>query len=151
MEKIIIYVSYHHNNTERIAKEIGSKLDAKLFTVSEVTIKDVENADLIGFGSGIYYSNFHESLIEFVKDLPEMKDKKAFLFSTSGMGKNFIFNKSHKHFKKLLKEKKFKVIDEFNCPGYDTYGFLNIFGGINKGRPNDDDLKDAKYFADNLD
>jgi len=34
--------------------------------------------------------------------------------------------------------------------GYNTNSFLKIIGGINKGRPNAVDLKNAKEFAKNL-
>jgi hypothetical protein len=36
------------------------------------------------------------------------------------------------------------------CPGFNTNSFLKFFGGINKGRPNANDLKRAEEFAMNL-
>ena len=32
-------------------------------------------------------------------------------------------------------------MDEFGCTGFNTNRFLKYFGGINKGRPNAEDLK----------
>jgi flavodoxin len=49
-----------------------------------------------------------------------------------------------------LQSKGFEVIGEFNCAGFDTVGPLRIIGGINKGRPNDEDLTQAEAFAKNL-
>ncbi|NLB76230.1 MAG: hypothetical protein GX799_07160, partial [Crenarchaeota archaeon] len=37
-----------------------------------------------------------------------------------------------------------------NCPGYDTYLFTKLVGGLQKGRPNEQDLKKAQAFAENL-
>jgi flavodoxin len=42
------------------------------------------------------------------------------------------------------------VVDEFNCKGFNTNSFLKLFGGINKGRPNDEDLRKAAEFASKL-
>jgi flavodoxin len=40
--------------------------------------------------------------------------------------------------------------DEFSCSGFNTNKFLKRFSGINKGRPNEEDLKSAEIFAENL-
>ena len=50
---------------------------------------------------------------------------------------------------RLLK-KGFDIIGEFRCRGFADYGFLKIFGGTNKGRPNGKDLQEAKDFARKL-
>jgi hypothetical protein len=42
------------------------------------------------------------------------------------------------------------IIDEFICAGFNTNSFLKLFGGINKGRPNVEDLRRAEEFALNL-
>ncbi|MGV8176958.1 MAG: hypothetical protein ACP5NX_04105 [Candidatus Bilamarchaeaceae archaeon] len=47
-------------------------------------------------------------------------------------------------------EKHFNIIAEFACKGWDTFGPLKMVGGINRGRPNDGDLKKAKEFARKL-
>jgi flavodoxin len=39
------------------------------------------------------------------------------------------------------------IVDEFGCAGLNTNGFLKFFGGMNKGRPNAEDLKQAEDFA----
>lgn len=43
--------------------------------------------------------------------------------------------------KKKLKEKGFKIITDFSLAGYDTVGFLKVFGDIIKNRPNENDFK----------
>jgi len=49
-----------------------------------------------------------------------------------------------------LKAKGYLIIDEFICAGFNTNSFLKLFRGINKGRPNANDLKRAEEFARKL-
>jgi flavodoxin len=147
---LIIYISFHNKNTEKIAKAIGDELDAKIIPFSMINIKEIQEADLVGFGSGVYFSKFHNLLNKFIEGLPNMNNKKTFIFSTSGIKKNIILNRSHEHFSKLLNGKGFDIVGEFNCLGFDFNGPLKIIGGINKGRPNERDIQKAKIFAKKL-
>jgi flavodoxin len=83
-----------------------------------------------------------------------MKNKKMFIFSTSGVKNGILqwpygsdFNKAIKE--KLLK-KNFDIIGNFSCRGFDTVGPFKLVGGISKGRPNEKDLKRAENFVKNL-
>jgi hypothetical protein len=51
--------------------------------------------------------------------------------------------------KKLL-VKGCEITGEFNCTGWNTNSFLKLFGGINKGKPNADDLLRANEFAESF-
>lgn len=133
-----------------MAQEMGEVLDAKVVKVSEVEKEDIEQANLVGFGSGIYFAKFHKGLFDLVEGLPEMEGKKVFLFSTSGMKANNIFNRAHDKFKKILKKKRFEIVGEFNCPGYDTYSVLKLIGGVHKKRPNQKDMERARKFAESI-
>ncbi|MFX1572859.1 MAG: hypothetical protein ACFFB0_08920 [Promethearchaeota archaeon] len=42
------------------------------------------------------------------------------------------------------------IIDEFQCKDFNTNSFMKYFGGMNKGRPNVEDLKYAEEFAQKL-
>jgi len=44
----------------------------------------------------------------------------------------------------------FTIAGEFSCRGWDTFGLLKLIGGINKGRPDEQDLKRAEDFARHL-
>jgi flavodoxin len=149
MKKLIVYVSYHHNNTEKIARVIANTLVADIKNLEQIDTNNFKEYDLIGFGSGIYFFKHHKSLLELAKKLPESKNKKVFIFSTSGIKKTRIL-KIHKPLKKILVSKGFEIIGEFNCAGFDNFGLLKIIGGINKDRPNEEDLKKAETFAENL-
>jgi len=145
MKSLIIYKSVHHGNTRKIAKVMVQELKAQLLEVEEVKIDDLINYDLIGFGSGIYLWRHHKSLLNLVEKMPPLK-KKVFIFSTSGAGFRDM-KKNHQVLREKLLNKGYKVIDEFNCLGWDTVGPLKIFGGINKGHPNKEDLEKARKFV----
>jgi flavodoxin len=149
MKKLIVYVSVHHNNTEKIARIFANILEADMKNPEQIDSNSLLGYDLIGFGSGIYFFKHHKSLLEFAKRLPPSKNKKAIVFSTSGLTK-IKFLVRHGPLKTILESKGFEVIGEFNCAGFDTVGPLRLIGGIKKGRPNDEDFKKAETFAKNL-
>ncbi len=146
METLIIYYSMHHENTQKVAEAMADSIGADVLKYELVDPDNISKYQLIGFGSGIYHDEPGRELIRFIKDLKKMENKKAFVFSTSGRGEE-SFNDS---LIRLLIEKGFEVIGQFVCKGFDTYGLLKIIGGINKGRPDENDLKRAKLFAESL-
>ena len=90
IKSILILFSYHHNNTEKIAKTFAKVLDAQIKSPEEVKPEGLQDYDLIGFGSGIYYRKHHKVLLEFVENLPQVKNKKSFhIFN------QWIYKKSH--------------------------------------------------------
>jgi len=150
MKALIIYISVHHGNTERIVKVMASILDAALLQVKQADSNMLEQYDLIGFGSGIYFGRHHESLLDFADKLPVLRNKKAFIFSTSGLRKIRLVHNFDKPLKEKLQRKGFDIIGEFSCRGLDTYRATKLVGGINKGRPDAKDLKQAEDFASGL-
>jgi flavodoxin len=150
MKALIIYISVHHGNTERVAKVMANILDADLLQVEQADASMLEQYDLIGFGSGIYFFRHHGRLLAFVDKLPMLRNKKAFIFSTSGLRKIPFFHDFDKPLKEKLQRKGFDIISEFSCRGYDTYRATKLVGGINRGRPNAQDLKQAEDFANSL-
>lgn len=147
MEVIIIYISVHWGNTEKIAKGIAETLNGKLVKVNEVIVDELPKYKLVGVGSGIYYGKHHKELIDFVDKLPPSNGQKVFIFSTAGYNLNWLW---HRELKKKLSKKGFDIVGEFSCKGFTTYGPYRLIGGINKGRPNEKDLEDARKFAHQL-
>ena len=141
MKTLIISKSVHHGNTKKVAKAIADVLQADLIKPEQ--FQGVEEYDLVGFGSGIYHSRHHKSLFELLEQIPNLQGKKVFVFSTAGMVREI----NHRSLKEKLEEKNAQIIDEFSCLGHDTFSFLKFFGGINKGKPDELDLKKAKEFA----
>jgi flavodoxin len=148
MKTLVICFSYHHNNTAKVASVFAKTLDAEVKAPAEVDPNGLSEYDLVGFGSGISFGKHYKVLLDFADKLPQVINKKAFIFSTSGQtGKTEGF---HKLLREKLQSKGFGVAGEFNCAGFDTYGLLKIAGGIKKGHPNEDDLKEAEAFAQTL-
>jgi len=123
-------------------------LKAEIKTPQEFNPNDLSGYDLVGFGSGVYYGKLDKSLLELANKLPQITDKKAFIFSTSGRTGNAP--KFHQSLREKLESKGFSVVNEFNCAGFDTFGLFKLVGGTNKGRPNEEDIKEAEVFAQSL-
>ena len=147
MKTLIVYISYHHGNTEKIAKAMGDVLEAELRGPESTKPESVSEYDLIGFASGNYFGKFDKRLVTFIDSLPRGIGKPAFIFSTHG-GESY--KQAHEELKKRLREKGLNVVGEWNCKAFDTFGPLKLMGGINKSRPNEADVLDAKRFAEGL-
>jgi flavodoxin len=50
----------------------------------------------------------------------------------------------------MLQAKGFQITGEFSCKGLTTFGPAKLFGGVNKGRPNAQDVEEAQAFAKTL-
>ena len=84
MKTLLVLFSYHHKNTEKIASVIAKVLDAQIKTPQQVNPDELQEYSLIGFGSGIYSDKHHTDLLDLADTLPQVTNKKAFLFSTCG-------------------------------------------------------------------
>lgn len=151
VKSLVVVFSYHHKNTEKIANACAKVLGATVKTPQQVKPDEIAEYDLVGFGSGIYSATFHASLLDLADRLPHVDNKKAFLFSTYGApaavaNREFI-EKNHDQIRQKLQTKGYEVIGEFGCAGWNTNSFLKFFGGLNKGRPDAGDLKNAEAFA----
>ena len=97
MKSLVVCYSYHHNNTQKVAEAMAKVLDAQLKTPQQTNPEELQQFDLVGFGSGIYDEKHHESLLELADKLPQVTDKKAFIFSTSFVSvDSLVFGKSYR-------------------------------------------------------
>ena len=147
MKTLIICESIHHGCTKKIADAMAGVLAAEVKKPAEVDINRLGDYDLVGFGSGIYMGKMHKNLIKLIDSLPK-PGKNAFIFSTAGGANENM--KNHRALKEMLTGKGFKVVDEFTCRGFDTFGPFKLIGGLNKGKPDADDLENARKFAAKL-
>ena len=154
MKSLLISFSIHHNNTEKIATVFAKVLDAQIMTPQQIDPEELQDYGLIGFGSGIYDQRHHILLLDLADRLPQVTDVKAFIFSTSGVARKYATDKSidepHSALREKLQSKGYTIVDEYNCAGFNTNSFLKYFGGMNKGKPNAEDLRDAEEFAQSL-
>ena len=56
MRKAIVYTSVHHGNTEKLVKRIAEECQVDLIDAIKQMNADLNDYDMIGFASGIYYS-----------------------------------------------------------------------------------------------
>ena len=159
MKSLLVLYSYHHNNTRKIANVFAKVLDAQIKTPQQINPEELQDYSLIGFGSGIYSGKHHKYLLNLADNLPQVTNRKAFIFSTDGTPRGLIkdysllrekLTKDHSLLREKLQSKGYMIVDEFKCGGFNTNSFLKLFGGLNKGRPNAEDLKHAEEFAQNL-
>jgi len=84
MKSLLVLFSYHHKNTEKIAKVFAKVLDAQIKTPQQINPEELQEYSLIGFGSEIYGDKHHKSLLNLADNLPQVTNRKAFIFSTCG-------------------------------------------------------------------
>jgi flavodoxin len=155
---LIVLHSYHHRNTEKIAKVFAKVLDAQITAAEQTNPEELREYGIVGFGSGIDSAKHYKPLLDLVDRLPPVRNKKAFIFSTCGApaglfsGEQFrkMTAKNHTSLRGKLQKKGYVIIDEFSCAGFNTNSFLRFFGGLNNGRPDAEDLKHAEEFAQKL-
>jgi flavodoxin len=147
---LLVLFSYHHNNTEKVAKVFAKVLDAQIKTPEQVEPEDVKQYELVGFGAGIDSGKHYKVLLDFADKLPQVEDRNAFIFSTAALTGEKKRAKDHSALREKLGSKGYRIVDEFQCKGFNTNSFIKFFGGMNRGRPNAKDLKKAEEFAKNL-
>ncbi len=145
MRILIIYHSEHHGNTKKIAEAIAGASGATILKAENTIPEDIEKHEIIGFGSGVYNGRLHVELSDIIDKVQEQDGRKAFIFSTTG-SKTYSAM-AHDRFRPVLEKKGFKVIGEFSCLGFDT---AITSEGINKGKPDEQDIKDASAFIQKI-
>ncbi len=153
-KSLLVLYSYHHKNTEAVAKVLSKVLGAKIVSPRDVDPAELATCDLVGFGSGIDSGRHYAPILDLADKLPPVVAKKAFIFSTCG-APAFIVTESfirgnHAALRAKLEAKGYTIVGEFGCPGFNTNLFLRYFGGLNKKRPNAKDFERAEAFAQSL-
>lgn len=145
MKTVIAYYSKHHGNTKKLLDAIAAVDDVKLIDVTVIKTADLSRYDRIGFASGIYYGSFAKQVQDFAwSSLPE--NKPVFLIETCGGPRKGYFSAMEK----ITEEKHCKVIGEYECLGFDTFGPFKLVGGIQKGHPTEEEIDGAVMFYQEL-
>jgi flavodoxin len=61
---LLIVYSYHHNNTQKVAEVMAKVLNAETKTPQQTNPDELQNYDLVGFGSGIDSGKNYPELLE---------------------------------------------------------------------------------------
>ncbi len=141
MKIAICYYSRHHGNTRKVAEAMALEGGADLIDVTTRQTVRLEEYDCVGFASGIYGFEFHRAVTAFARQyLPE--GKPVFFVCTYGA----LRGAGAKELEGLARERGCPVLGTFGCKGYDTFGPFRLVGGIAKGHPDEQDLKNAREF-----
>jgi len=125
---------------------MGEAVEADLIDILDQPSFPPEKAadyDLLGLGSGIYAFRHHPRLLSFAAKLPAGAAQ-AFIFSTRGFGQPGPY---HFALRRRLEARRWPILGEFSCLGYETLGPLAWVGGINAGNPDEADLERARVFV----
>ena len=144
-ENAICYYSRHHGNTLAVLDAMTEGCDVDLIDVTVRMAVRLDQYDRIGFASGIYFSKFSPVVVNFARQyLPEGRE--VFFVYTYGAPKVSLPG----NITAAVKEKGCRILGQFGCRGYDTFGPFKLIGGLAKGHPDAQDLKKAKQFFEGL-
>ena len=146
MKAAIIYYSRHHGNTKQLLDAITEAFDGiDLIDAAAVPDAELQSYDRVGFASGIYYSKFHKSVLQFAeKSLPAGKPV-FFLYTCGAKKQGYTAAIS-----KIARAKNADTLGEYGCLGFDTFGPFRLVGGIAKGHPDREELAGAVRFYESI-
>lgn len=143
MKTAVVYYSRHHGNTKKLIDALGQGVTA--IDAARVKAADLSAYDAVGFASGIYYSRFHKTVLEFArKNLPE--GKSVFFLYTCGTKKDGYT----KAIREAAAVHHARVLGEYGCLGFDSFGPFKLIGGIAKGHPTAEELAAGQAFYEKL-
>jgi flavodoxin len=140
---LIVCGSKEHGNTRKLADAMAAAVAGTVVTAREANAELIAKHEVVAFGTGVRFMRPYAEVLQAVDRLPRQEGKKALVFSTSGFG----WRLGHAALRQRLVDKGFQVAGELACKGLDTMGPLWLLGGVNKGRPNADDLRRAADLA----
>lgn len=142
MKTAIVYYSRHHGNTLRLLEAIRAQdpgvtmIDAGVQSPIDLTAYD-----RVGFASGIYYSKFQKTVLRAAReDLPERMP--VFFLYTYGAKKDGYT----RAIAEAAAARNARVLGEYGCYGFNTFGPFKLIGGMAKGHPNDSEIDGATAF-----
>lgn len=125
---------------------MAESINADLIDITKNIHPQLDDYDIIGLSSGIYFHSFHAGIKNLLDSDCISSTEKVFLVATCGIG----YCDYTKGIQKLLAAKGISYLGSFQCRGYDTFGIFSKIGGIAKEHPNERDLVNAQAFAKNI-
>lgn len=143
---MILYCSEHHENTEKLVKEVCKNCpEMKAVSLMNVEAEDVNLSDYetIGFASGVYKGKPHDFLLKYIEENKNvLQSKSIYTILTSGSNQGSY----GRWFSSYIGERGLKTIGCYQCRGWDTYGLWRFIGGIAKKHPNRKDVEACTEF-----
>jgi flavodoxin/NAD-dependent dihydropyrimidine dehydrogenase PreA subunit len=149
MQIVIVYFS-QTGNTLRIADALADSFresgnPARVISITELQPEDLIEFDILGVGAPCFSSKAPTPLIEFLDELPTLKEKPAFVFATSGGAPGRVLY----DLANSLRRKNANVVGGFLARG-EVHHPAPALNGRFPGRPNAEDLAQARKFAEAL-
>jgi len=166
--KILITYFSNTGNTEKVANSIKEGLfgeEINLLQIKDVDPSNLISYDLVILGSGIYASRVDKSVLNLVKNAAEFPLKFAYFCTHASLE---FYQKPFYRVSKILAANGCKIVGEFDCVG-DNLGIplekrLEMINQLPKeqrerakedmqkikGRPNQQDLENARKFGESL-
>lgn len=149
LKTVILYRSRHHGNTKKLIDAIVERHpEIDLIDVAELGKKeypDLSSYHIICLASGIYYNQFDKDLLRIAQECLRDGDNVIALTTYGGENKWYV-----KQIDGICRVKMATLVTAHGCPGFDTWGPFKLVGGVNKGRPNDEDAQAAADWFDRL-
>lgn len=143
---LILYRSPHHGNTKKLLDAIvKAHPDVVLAKAGKDSFDDAQY-ELIGIASGVYAGKPHRAVRKALDGL-RGGGRKAFAVYTCGDNAG---GKYGERFMALLRERGFDPAGFYWSAAWDSFGPLRLVGGVNKGRPNEDEIQGAVKFYEGL-
>lgn len=144
---VILYRSKHHGNTKKLVDALVAA-HPEIDTIDVATLGKEEYPDLSPYhiiivGSGIYYTKFDKDVLRVCDHCLRDGDNVIGLMTYGGAAK---FNGGD--LDGVCRMKMATLMCTYGCPGFDTFGPYKLVGGMNKGRPNQEDIDGAIEFYD---
>lgn len=143
---LIIYGS-RTDNTRRVAEAMARTLGADCIAIEHFKDHHLRGRALIGLGSGVYWLRLESRIVDLAAKLPV--GCRVFIFSTSGWRGRFLASFYQAELVKRLKRQELDLAGVWHCPGHDRNPLFKWLH-ISRGRPNEDDLRSARAFADGV-
>ena len=129
--KVAIRYYSKTGNMKKLAEAIGDEINVEAKSVDEALTEDV---DILFLGSAIYAAGIDKKIKDFIANI-NVNVGEIVNFSSAA-----LIESTYKQVKKEVEAKGIKMSEnEFHCRG--------AFKFVHRGRPNEDDLKDARQFA----
>ena len=137
MEKSKVAVRYFSKsgNTKKLADEIARTVGCK---AKQIPAPVDGNIDILFLGASVYWGGISSEVKAYIQTLDKSRIGKVAVFSTSALAE-----RAFPQIQKKLQDKGIPVeTNNFYCRGE--------FTALHKGRPNQDDLKAAKKFTEEI-
>ncbi len=147
MPKIaIVYRSPHHGNTKKLLDAIKAAHPEVTLVQAGEESGSLASFDVIGFASGIYMGKLHNTVRKALASM-DGAGRKAFALFTCGDAAGAKYSDKCLS---AIRERGFETLGFFWCKALDTFGPLKLVGGVNKGKPDAEDLANAVKFFESL-